>query len=203
MLDWLKTILGEAYSDEIDKKVSEEIGKGFVARADFNAVNAEKKQLTDSLKERDTQLNALKESTGDITALKEQISKLQEDNAAQAKSHAEELKKLRVDAAVESALVSSKAKNGRAVKALLNLEKAELAEDGTVKGLAEQIKALAEGADTGFLFEAEKEGAKGTFKGFKPAEGGDGAAGAAKPPKEMSYDEVCAYLAANPNAALS
>ena len=27
MLDWLKTILGEAYSEEIDKKVSEEIGK--------------------------------------------------------------------------------------------------------------------------------------------------------------------------------
>ena len=41
MLDWLKTILGDAYTEEIDKKVSEEIGKGFVARADFNALNAE------------------------------------------------------------------------------------------------------------------------------------------------------------------
>ena len=39
MLDWLKTILGEAYSEEIDKKVSEEIGKNFVARADFNTLN--------------------------------------------------------------------------------------------------------------------------------------------------------------------
>ena len=30
MLDWLKTILGEAYSEKIDKKVSDEIGKAFV-----------------------------------------------------------------------------------------------------------------------------------------------------------------------------
>lgn len=56
MLDWLKTILGEAYSEEIDKKVSEEIGKNFVARADFNTLNTEKKALADTVKERDKQL---------------------------------------------------------------------------------------------------------------------------------------------------
>lgn len=39
MLEWLKTILGDAYTEEIDKKVSEEIGKNFVARADFNEVS--------------------------------------------------------------------------------------------------------------------------------------------------------------------
>jgi hypothetical protein len=45
MLDWLKTILGDSYTEEIDNAVSKEIGKGFVARADFNAVNDEKKNL--------------------------------------------------------------------------------------------------------------------------------------------------------------
>lgn len=64
MLDWLKTILGEAYSEEIDKKVSEEIGKNFVARADFNTLNTEKKALADTVKERDKQLETLKASTG-------------------------------------------------------------------------------------------------------------------------------------------
>jgi len=39
-LEWLKTILGDAYSDDIDKKVSEEIGKGFVARADLEVFNS-------------------------------------------------------------------------------------------------------------------------------------------------------------------
>ena len=66
MLDWLKTILGEAYSEEIDKKVSEEIGKNFVARADFNTLNTEKKALADTVKERDKQLETLKASTGDV-----------------------------------------------------------------------------------------------------------------------------------------
>ena len=28
MLEWLKTILGDQYTEEIDKKVSDEIGKG-------------------------------------------------------------------------------------------------------------------------------------------------------------------------------
>ena len=39
MLEWLKNILGEAYTDEVDAKVSAEIGKNFVAKADFNAKN--------------------------------------------------------------------------------------------------------------------------------------------------------------------
>mgnify|MGYP000811613845 FL=1 len=76
MLDWLKTILGDAYTEEIDKKVSEEIGKAFVARADFNTLNAEKKAFADAVKERDKQLEALKAATGDTEALKTQILSL-------------------------------------------------------------------------------------------------------------------------------
>ena len=54
MLEWLKTILGDSYTEEIDKKVSAEIGKGFVSRTDFNAKNEELKtaqgQLLDAKK---------------------------------------------------------------------------------------------------------------------------------------------------------
>lgn len=32
MLDWLKEILGDNYSEEIDKKVSAKIGENFVSR---------------------------------------------------------------------------------------------------------------------------------------------------------------------------
>lgn len=46
MLDFLKTILGEAYTEDIDKKVSAEIGKAFVSKADFNEA---KKGLTEQL----------------------------------------------------------------------------------------------------------------------------------------------------------
>ena len=36
MLDWLKEILGDGYSEEIERKVSKKIGDLFVSRADFN-----------------------------------------------------------------------------------------------------------------------------------------------------------------------
>ena len=38
-LEWLKTILGDKYTPEIDTAVSQEIGKGFVSRTDFNATS--------------------------------------------------------------------------------------------------------------------------------------------------------------------
>lgn len=172
MLEWLKAILGDKYTDEIDKKVSEEIGKNFVARTDFNTLNAEKKSLTDSLKDRDKQLETLKASTGDVEALKAQITQLQADNLAATKAHEAEVKRLKIDTAVELALSAAKAKNIKAVKALLELDKAELADDGTVKGLADQIKKLAEAPESGFLFEAKEKPQK-NFTGFKPGESGE------------------------------
>ncbi len=175
MLDWLKTILGDAYTEEIDKKVSEEIGKAFVARADFNTLNAEKKAFADAVKERDKQLEALKAATGDTEALKTQITALQTENTAAEKAHAEEIKKLKIDTAVELALSAAKAKNIKAARALLNLEKAELDEDGTVKGLSEQIEKLAKAPDSGFLFDTGTQ--KQNFKGFTPSESGDGKEG--------------------------
>ena len=39
-LDWLKPILGDTYSDELDGKISAEIGKHFVSREDINDKNA-------------------------------------------------------------------------------------------------------------------------------------------------------------------
>ena len=44
------------------------------------------------------------------------------------------------------------------------------ATDGTVKGLADEVKKLAENEETAFLFE---KAAAGGFKGAKPAEKGD------------------------------
>lgn len=205
MLDWLKTILGDAYTEDIDSKVSAEIGKNFVSKADFNTTNEAKKTAEATLKERDKQLETLKASTGDAEALKATIADLQAQNSAQEKANAAAIKTLKIDNAVELALVAAKAKNTTAVKALLgDLSKAELAEDGTVKGLAEKIEALVKAEDSSFLFDTSDTG-KQTFQGLNPNEGSGAAgagAGGAKAPKDMTYDELCAYLAKNPTAQL-
>ena len=68
-----------------------------------------------------------------------------------------EIKALKVSNAVDTALTNAHAKNKTAVKALLEgLDDAEVLEDGTVKGLAEQIEKLTAGEDTAFLFESNK-----------------------------------------------
>ena len=79
----------------------------------------------------------------EITSLREQIATLQADNKAKDEAHNTEIKQLKIDSAVLTALTGAKAKNNTAVKALLkDLDKAEFAEDGTIKGLAEQIEVL-------------------------------------------------------------
>ena len=37
MLEWLKNILADKYTEDIDKQISQEIGKNFVSKVDFNA----------------------------------------------------------------------------------------------------------------------------------------------------------------------
>lgn len=204
MLEWLKNILGDGYTDEVDAKVSAEIGKNFVSKADFNQVNAAKKKAEDDVKTRDQQLETLKKSTGDTAALQEQITTLQNQNAEAKKTYEAELARVRLDGAVEAALTAAGAKNNTAVKALLAdfLKDAKLDDSGAVKGLAAEIDTLAKADATAFLFNTTDGNAQ-QFKGMQPgAAGGKTPPATGKEPKDMNYDELCAYLEANPGAKL-
>ena len=205
MLEWLKNILGEAYTDEVDAKVSAEIGKNFVSKADFNQVNTAKKKAEDDVKARDQQLEDLKKSTGDAAALQEQITTLQNQNAEAKKTYEAELARVRLDGAVEAALTAAGAKNNIAVKALLAdfLKDAKLDDSGAVKGLTAEIEKLANADATAFLFNTADGNTQQQFKGMQPgAAGGKTPPPAGKEPKDMNYDELCAYLEANPGAKL-
>ena len=173
-LEWLKTILGDGYTEDIESKIAQEIGKGFVSKADFNAVKTQQKKLEDDLKTRDTQLEELKKATGTAEELTAQIAALQEQNRKDRQAHEAEVARIRLDAAVDKALTESGARNNIAVKALLAafLRDAKVGEDGSVKGLAAEIETLAKGESTSFLFDNTK-GA--VIKGMKPGEAGDGA----------------------------
>lgn len=205
MLDWLKTILGDKYTDEIDTKVSAEIGKNFVTKSDFNQTNEAKKKAEADIKARDLQLEQLKTATGDVDALKAQITELQQQNATAKAEHEAEINQMRIDNAVETALTAAGAKNNKAVKALLVefLADAKIAADGTVKGLTAEIDNLAKAEATAFLFNSKAD-TNPQLSGMKPGDpGGKAPAPAIKEPKDMTYDELCAYLAQNPNANLN
>ena len=168
-------------------------------------LQAEVDGLKTQVSDRDKQLENLRVSAGDNESLKKQIEDLQTENQTAKEKHESELTQLKVDFAVEKALTGAKAKNITAVKALLDLNDAKLDKDGSVKGLAEQIEKLTSGDDTKFLFEAQKQTKQQqNFKGFQP-----GASGEQKPGEgekvdfsKMSYDELTAYMEANPDAQI-
>ena len=165
-----ETLMEWGLTEEQAEKVMGGLDGAFVTKARFIELNEENKALKAQVKERDGQMEALKKSAGDSTELQKQIAALQEENRQKEQAHAEEMKRLRVDTAVELALSAAKAKNVKAAKALLALDTAELSEDGTVKGLAEQIQKLVKAPDSSFLFDTAA-GVK--FKGARAAEKGD------------------------------
>ncbi len=188
-------------TEEQATKVMEGLNGSFVTKSRFNEVNTELTNAKNTIKERDTQLETLKKASGDTKALQDQITQLQADNKKKDDDHAAELKKLKISNAVELALSSARAKNNIAVKALLAdfIGKAELAEDGTVKGLDAEVKKLVEGKETAFLFDTKAPDKK--FKGAKPGEKSD-TPPAGDDPSKMTYDELCQYLEAHPDAKL-
>lgn len=191
------------FSEEDAKKAADasaEELKSYIPKASFDEVNTEKKKLETTVAERDTQLETLKNSTGDVEAMKKQITDLQADNKTKDETHAAEIKQLKIDAAVSAALTGAKAKNEKAVKALLELEKVELNEDGSIKGLDDQIKKLTESDDTKFLFDTSTE--KMRIKGAKPGETGKEDPDTKVDVSKMNYEELAAYLAENPDAEI-
>lgn len=173
-----------------------------VSATEIKNLQTEIAGLNTQVKDRDAQLETLKASTGDAEAMKQQIITLQAENATAKQTHESEMNQLKIDFAVEKALTGASAKNVKAVKALLDLEDAKLDKDGNVKGLQEQIDKLTAGEDTKFLFDASDAKAQTTFKGFQPGASAQQKPDAGVDPSKMNYDELCAYLAENPDAKL-
>lgn len=78
-----------------------------------------------------------------------------EQAQADAKKQVDQLK---FDHALDGALTTAKAKNAKAVRALLNTELLKLADDGSISGLNDQIAKIK--TDNDFLFEDDKPGPK-------------------------------------------
>lgn len=213
-LQWMKDILGDAYTEELDASVCAAIGERFVSRQDFNDKNTKLKevenqaaQLEETVKTRDAQLEELKKSAGAGEELQRQIDALTQQNKAQKAAHDKELAELRLTAAVDAALTAAGARNNTAVRAVLAdfLENAAVVDGKVVSGngadavtLEARVEAMKKDAATDFLF-----GTAPKYTGWKPGEGGDGGrSGVGKKPSEMSYSELAAYLAENPDAQL-
>lgn len=127
---------------------------------DINAVKSNTTQLEtqienlkNQISERDSQLKGLKESAKDNEDLTNKITELENANKKASEDYENKIAAIQKTHAIESGVRDAKAKNVKAVMALLDADKITL-KDGKVEGLAEQLDALSKGEDTSFLFGA-------------------------------------------------
>lgn len=180
-----ETLIQMGLSEEQAAKVLEGLNAAYVAKTEFKALGSELSTAKAAIKERDAQLDSLQQSSGDAQALQATIATLQADNKQKEEQHAAEIKALKLDTAVDQALGVAKAKSTTAAKALLAafLEQAELAEDGSVKGLSDEIQKLCEHKETSFLFDG-KVSDDPSISGASPA----GTVTATPDPKRVGYE---------------
>lgn len=183
--------------EAIDKIMAENGNDVNAAKADYDSLKQQLDAANMQIQERDTQLENLKNSTGDMEALKQQIVSLQSDNQATKERFEADMKDLKLSTAIKLALGDS-AQDADLVAGLFDKSKLIMSDDGKITGLDEQMKALKK--EKAFLFKEEKA-PQPQIKGGKPVEG-KGTPPADKKPSEMTYSEMCKYLETNPGATI-
>lgn len=187
----LKLGLSEEQTEKVLSVNAEQL-KGFIPKSRFDEVNNTKKQLEKDLKDRDVQLENLKNSSGDLETMKQTIENLQRDNKVAKDNFEAELAKFKLESAIDTTLLSANVINTRAVKALLDMDKIKL--DGDVLiGINEQIEALKNAEDSKMLFKVtETKQKEPNFSGVKPGEGNTQNSTGESAGKIKTYSEMMA-----------
>lgn len=141
---------GLGLEDEVIGKIMSEHGRGIqAAKGDLSTAQEEAKSYKEQLDQRDKDILALKDSSGSKKALEEQITQMQSDYKAEKETMQNKIAEVKLNSALDLTLTQANVRNPKAVKALLELDKVKLTDNG-LEGLDEQITALKE--TEGYLF---------------------------------------------------
>ena len=130
--------------DQIMQENGNDINK---AKSDYEDVKAQLETANNTIKERDKQIEKLKEVDGE--KLKEEITKLQKLNKEAEKKYLDDLKELKLNNAIKLA-IHDKVFNEDMAAGLFDKTKLVLADDGKVIGIDEQLEGIKK--DNAFLF---------------------------------------------------
>jgi hypothetical protein len=155
----LKELLGEELYNQVmekagDNKIAIVSDGNWFPKEKFDQVNNDNKNLKKQLKDRDDQLADLKTKAAGNEELTKQINELTEQNKKTAEEYQAKLNQQAFDFALKDALTAAKAKNPKAVEALLNKEAIKLDGDKLL-GLEEQLKSIKE--SDAYLFDSEQQ----------------------------------------------
>lgn len=183
------------------EKVMSEYGKTRTeltdAKAKLEEANSQTESLQSQIDERDGQLATLKKSVGDNEELKGQIKSLQDANKQTKEEYQGKLAEQNKAFKIDTYLRDAKAKNPKAVKALLDADKVSVDGDNLV-GLEDQVKGIQESDP--YMFEVEEDNQNqntkvNAFAGGNPS--GDAGKGDIS---KMNYQQMLNFKQSNPKA---
>lgn len=150
-------LLALGINEETAQTIVDNYAASYVEKSVLEAEESKVTDLTQQLTDRDTQLTELQNQAAGNTDLQAQITALQEQNANEKASYEQTLKQKDYDYALSNALRDAKAKNPKAVQALLNTEAITLDGDKLI-GLSEQLEVLKKSDDYLFVPDGLKGG---------------------------------------------
>lgn len=167
MLDWIKTQLGENYTDEIETSAKKELAKWGVPKSEFNTKVKQVGELEKTILELTTELDNLRQTNVDAATYEQQ---LKDKDAA----HAAEIEALKLDFAGINQMREAGARDPDLAWELAKrrLETAKLSNDGTVDGLQELANSIK--TEKAYLFFDADDNQKGLeVAGAEPAHPGN------------------------------
>ena len=189
-------------TDEMAQKLIDNFGDVvdgiYVTKERFNEVNTELKKANETIKERDSQLEKLSDSTEDVEGLKKEIETLKTSNKEAAKKAAADLAAERKANAIKIELLG-KVHNADITMSQLKMDNIIMGEDGKiVSGLKEQLEGLKK--TDSYLFIPENNGTDGNPAAQPFVKGATPKDGETTPPTNLSKAEQFAKnLAATNN----
>ncbi|ELS0476240.1 TPA: hypothetical protein IUT93_000475 [Enterococcus faecalis] len=135
-------LIEQGLTEDQAKFVMAEHGKTVTTlNSQITTLQQSETELKNQVNKRDADLKKIQKDNSDNDALKQQIKDLQKENSDQEAKYQEQLVALQKTTALNALLSESKAKNPKAVAALLDNEKI-IFKDGELSGVKEQIEEL-------------------------------------------------------------
>jgi len=187
----------EGMTEDLATKIAEQSAeelKGMIPKTRLDEVIAErdnaKKDHADVLK----QLGALQKETGDVQSLKDKIAELETAAKESEKTHAAEIVKMQRANIDNELCIANKAKNNKAVLAMLDALDEKLDIDAYRAERVKQFEAVVK--SDSYLFGSS------TMKGAKTGDSGNDDGDKGVDTSKMTYSELAAYMAEHPDAQI-
>lgn len=181
--DFLKN-LGIEDKDIIDKILDENSSDIGRAKGELETYKTKVTELETELATKKQEVTTLQGKVGNVDELNQKITQLETDKTNLTTELTTKVAQIQKTHAIENYARDQKAKNVKAVMAMLDMEKITY-ENNTLAGHVEQFDALKSGEDTSFLF-GEASSAPSGFKPSNPP------AGNGNPPTAKSFADAIA-----------